>query len=258
MAYILEKCTVIYFSPTYTTEKIVNRIAKDLANHIQAVDLIENGEAQHFSAEDFVVVGIPVYSGRVPNLAKEKLLAMTGEGTPVVLVATFGNRDYDDSLLELKTLLQENGFLVVGAGAFSTEHSVVRKFGKGRPNQEDIQKMQEFAALLRDKMKTWNPASHTDVTVKGNPEYRKYQTIPFKPHANSKCIQCGLCAAKCPAQAISRENPRKTEKQKCVTCMRCIYICPQKGRDLYTLEKVIAEKGLAKVCQEYKQPEIFI
>lgn len=255
---MIESCNIVYFSPTNTTKNVVKMIANNLSEHIKEYDITSNVYNLSFGKDDFVIIGIPVYSGRVPELAKKKILSMRGNRTPIALVATFGNRHYDDSLLELKTLAQANGFLVIAAAAFVTEHSVVQKFGTGRPNTEDIKAIQKFTELLASKLKTWDISSHIDLNVKGNLNYRKYQSIPIKPHTTSSCVKCGVCAKMCPANAIPPNSPQKTDKSKCVTCMRCIRSCPNNARCFYRIQKFMAEKSLAKLCLEYKYPEIFI
>ncbi|MCD7948533.1 MAG: EFR1 family ferrodoxin [Oscillospiraceae bacterium] len=254
-------CSVVYFSPTNSTKKIVDLIAQDIAADITYFDITNyttNIENLVFGKKDFVMIGIPVYSGRVPRLVTDTLSSMHGNETPITLIATFGNRHYDDALLELKTIVQANGFVAIAAAAFATEHSVVQKFGAGRPDDEDIKAIHQFAELVKNKINAWDNASHTDLNVKGNPKYRKYQSIPIKPHTTSSCTKCGLCAKNCPAGAIPMDRPKKTDKSKCITCMRCIRYCPQKARGFYSIEKFLAEKSLAKLCIGYKKPEIFI
>lgn len=230
----------------------MNAVEYDITN----LDI--NLKTLSFGTDDFIILGIPVYSGRVPKLAKDIISSMHGKETPIALIATYGNRHYDDSLLELKTIVQPNGFIVITAAAFVTEHSVIQTFGAGRPNDDDIEVIRKFANLLKNKISAWDANNHSDLKIKGNLNYRKYQSIPIKPHATSSCIKCGICAKNCPASAIPMDYPKKTDKSKCVTCMRCTRICPKNARGFYSVEKYIAMKSLEKLCREYKQPEIFI
>ena len=251
---------VIYFSPTETTKRVVTIISDTIALNKKERDITLNADKNKlsFNENDFVLLGIPVYSGRVPLLANNIISTMSGKNTPIALVATYGNRDYDDALLELKTIVENNGFLTVAAAAFVTEHSIARKFGAGRPNDDDIGEIRKFAELLSNKLKAWSKTNHIDLTVKGNPEYKEYKTIPIKPHSTAHCIKCGVCSKNCPASAIPLNNPKKTDKNKCVTCVRCIRICPINARCFSRIENFIAEKSLEKLCKEYKYPEIFI
>ena len=47
---------------------------------------------------------------------------------PVVL---FGNRNFDDGLIELRNILTEDGFMPVAGGAFVGEHAFSRTLGAG-------------------------------------------------------------------------------------------------------------------------------
>lgn len=191
------KLNLVYFSPTGTTQKVLRIIAEDLSMETTEFDITVNGQPQHFDRNDLVMIGVPVYSGRVPKLAKQTIVERKGNNMPIILVATFGNRHYDDSLLELKNIVQINGFHVIASAAFVTEHSVVRKFGNGRPNDNDIKEIHRFAELIKKKFTTLKEAMDVDLLIKGNPKYREYKTILIKPHANRSCVKCGLCAKKC-------------------------------------------------------------
>lgn len=46
-----------------------------------------------------------------------------------------------------------------------------------------------------------------------------------------KCVYCGLCARKCPAEAITVDRASKTWKldgDKCLACGNCAAVCPKK------------------------------
>ncbi|MCL2883311.1 MAG: hypothetical protein FWF30_02425 [Coriobacteriia bacterium] len=211
-----------------------------------------------FGADDVLIIGIPVHSGRVPPLALRTIKTLRGNATPAILLATFGNRHYDDALLELKTTLQAQGFVAIAAAAFATEHSIVPKYGAGRPNAADIREIHEFAKQAGKKLATWEQASHVDLQVEGNPDYRPFQSISMSPHANSHCIKCRTCAKSCPAQAIPLKNPKTRDKKACITCLRCISVCPEKARSLHSYEKLVAQLSLAKQCQGEKPNALFL
>lgn len=75
-------------------------------------------------------------------------------------VVVYGNRDYEDALLELHDILSENGFVVVAAGAFVARHSIFPDVAAGRPDRDDLDRMAEFAERVRSVwplVRCWMP-----------------------------------------------------------------------------------------------------
>ena len=71
----IKKVWAVYFSGTGTTEKTVRRIAAGMAQALDAelavYDFTTPAARQRelrFGAEELVVLGVPVYAGRVPNV----------------------------------------------------------------------------------------------------------------------------------------------------------------------------------------------
>lgn len=141
------KTRAVYFSATYTTRKVVEYVAQRLSDEVTLYDITNDAETTEIIVpqDELLIVGIPVYAGRVPAMAVERIKRFKGEGTRAVALAIYGNRDYDDALLELSDLLSENNFLVISAGAFIAQHSIFPKVGANRPDAEDYKLMDEFA-----------------------------------------------------------------------------------------------------------------
>ena len=125
--------------------------------------------------DDLAVIAMPVFAGRVPALAVERLRMAKANGAKCVVVAVFGNRAYDDALLEMEDVASEMGFRVIAAVAAVSEHSIIRKYGKGRPDAYDEQKLKQFGADIMNK------AERDDCTmpqVPGNHPYKKGGKVP--------------------------------------------------------------------------------
>jgi Fe-S-cluster-containing hydrogenase component 2 len=120
--------------------------------------------------------------------------------------------------------------------------------------------MDEFARRIRERLDFVASAdSLPTAIVPGNREFRKYDGVPMHPSASRiKCGKCGKCAAECPVGAIPASDPAKTDKDKCITCMRCVTVCPHYARSLNPVMLAAAKAGLKKACSERKEPEIFI
>ncbi|MDX9888955.1 MAG: 4Fe-4S binding protein [Anaerovoracaceae bacterium] len=154
------KLSLMYFSPTGTTKKTVKSFGRALADKIGVAEIEEldftlkknRKKTYSFSDNDLVVLGVPVYAGRVPNVLKEFLASIQGNGALGLAFVLYGNRSFDDALVELRDIMEEDGFRVIGAGAFVGEHSFSQTLGKGRPNTDDLEQAEEFAGKVAEKI----------------------------------------------------------------------------------------------------------
>ncbi len=253
---------LVYFSPTGSTRKIIMETARSFDLKSVSFDLSvykEKKPVLKFDANDFVLFGIPVYYGRVPALFMDYLENISGNGTPAALIATYGCRQYEDALLELKNETEKRGFKVIGAGAFPAEHSIVPFIGARRPGKTDLKAASEYGIELNRHLRRESDFSGFNLLVPGNTPYRKYGKNMLFPKAdNSLCTECGACAKVCPAGAISLSNPKKTDHKKCIGCMKCVRMCRQKAKSVNSLKMDLAERKLTKVCQNDREPEIFL
>ena len=254
----ISKVTEVFFSPTYSTERIVRLIGEAWEETHQEIDLSripKEGEVHEFGAQDLVIFGVPSYGGRVPAPAAERFRNLKGQKTPIILLTAFGNRDYDDTLLEMKDLAEEQGFVPAAAA----EHSIMRQYAEGRPDSRDKSELTDFAVKIREKIEqTEDTERVSELSVKGNRPYREYNGVPMKPSAGKQCKKCGLCARLCPAGAIPAEHPEETVKKMCISCMRCIAVCPEHARSISRPMLLAASMKLKKECSERKRNELII
>lgn len=242
----------VYFSPTGGTKKVVEQIGKQFEN-VTEIDISMKITDYAMEKEDFCIVGVPSFGGRMPAAAVERLRKLQGNQTPALLVVTYGNRAYEDTLIELKDVLEAQGFVCIGAAAIVTEHSIVHEIAEGRPAEGHLRRIEAFAAEIRERL----AGEHEAIEVPGNVPYKELHVVPMNVQATEKCMKCGVCAKKCPVGAIPAEDPSKTDSEKCISCMRCESICPAHARKCADemLEKVSAKLNAA--CPVGKEDEFF-
>lgn len=241
------KVNKIYFSPTGGTKKVIDALADAWECEKKEVDLsVPNSkyEEVEIHSNDVCLVAIPVFEGRVPKTVIPRLKRIKGNGALTVLIAVYGARAIDDALLELKDICEAQGFKCQAAVSAVAEHSILRIFGVNRPDEKDCAELKEFAEKIQKLQEEGNlPES---VEVPGKRPYIEMGGVPVRPSGNEECIQCGLCAENCPAEAISREDCRVTDGDKCIMCMRCVAKCPVHARDF--------DPNLVKAFQEKMRP----
>lgn len=261
----------IYFSPTHTTRQVVETVAATLAEKLGAETARwdftlpqgrEDGPA--FRPGDVAVVGVPTYAGLIPAVTEPWLGRLAGEGVPAVPVVTYGNRDFDDSLIQLRDLLADRGFLPFAAGAFVGEHSFSRILAAGRPDGEDLALVRQLGELAAGRLKAGEP---TMAEVAGTPRpYRgRYQPrdrqgnpvnfMDARPLTGEGCDRCGLCARVCPTGAIDPAD-FSVSRGPCLKCGACVKMCPRGARyfdhgafleHTAQLEEEYARRGLVEL-----------
>lgn len=251
---------LVYFSATYSTRNIMRIIGRRINGYVSEYDITkENPQIElKCKEEDLLLIGVPVYAGRIPPIAKEALNKLKGNNTPAIIVCVYGNRDYDDALLELKNEMESRGFKIVSAAAFIAQHSIFPMVGKDRPDNRDILKIKAFADRTADLLRfSTDIISLPEIDVPGNFPYKEPGKIPVKPKGNKKCDKCGICVKLCPVQAIPAEYPNKTEKKTCISCGRCVVVCPQEARSFGGLMYKLGGKKFFKANSERKEPDVF-
>jgi ferredoxin/flavodoxin len=254
-----ETIHLIYFSPTHTTRKTLEAIAEGIGGTTGQTLSLTTGSPKNrpaLSEQDLVLVGMPVYSGRLPQPAVKRFASITGNGAAVVPVVVYGNRHYDDALKELFNCCRKQGFKPVAAGAFLGEHSFSTPelpLSKGRPDAADLEKAKAFGIRI----------ASIDAELDNVPGNR-----PYKPEMTPSgsatsvdpetCTRCGQCIDLCPTQGMTlTASAAQADPENCIWCLACLRHCPVGARTL-THEKV---RGFAQKLNdrfiERREPETF-
>ncbi|MGD0885356.1 MAG: EFR1 family ferrodoxin [Thermodesulfovibrionales bacterium] len=268
----IESLKLVYFSPTGTTKKIIQAIARGISlSDMEMVDITKpEGRKQRLrtSESELLIIGMPVYFGRVQANAIEWLNTIEAHNTPTVCVVVYGNREYDDALLELKDAAIKIGCIPFACAAFIGEHSfsnLEAPIAAGRPDADDLSHAQLFAEKIRNKISSLPSINHiADISVPGSYPYKdmidskkKLSSVDFISVDNS-CSQCGTCAQHCPVGAIDSGNSISIDTRRCILCRACIKACPENARKIKNdMIKNIALR-LSQMCQDRKEPVFFL
>ena len=301
----IKRITAAYFSPTGNVEKVVRCLTERIHNCLggspelvffdflppesRELSGLEFGE---FGEGDLLIIGVPVYAGRVPNRilpfiqngfnAAERAAGQTSTGqtaagqvSPICIpIVCFGNRSFDDGLAELAMEMRNSGFIVPAGAAVSTEHSFCQEIGIGRPDEKDMEEIKEFADKVGKSLALFQRSSEisfSDVApvMPGNTPPGPYYT-PLKEDGTpanflktafpvtdiEKCDRCMKCANRCPMSSIDKIDPAEITGI-CIKCQACVHCCPQ-GAKSFTDESFISHKQALAANYQKRADNVFV
>lgn len=268
----------VYFSATGTTKKVVSQIAENLAIYLGVkCETFDFTLAKMRTTEikiekgDLVVFGTPVYAGRVPNVLLKYLSTIDGNGAVAVPIVVYGNRNYDDALIELRDILEKGNFKTIAAASFIGEHSFSKVLAKGRPDKEDLNIALDFSKMLLTKINQIEDYEDIiePINVNGSAyPYRGYyqprdrfgnsiDILKVKPNTANNCDDCKLCVKVCPMNSINYDDVRSFNGI-CIKCGACLKICPKNAKYYDDKGYLYHKKELEEMYSKRLEPEIFI
>ena len=235
----VNEARLIYFSPTHTSKQVAEAIV-----HGTGIKNVVSMNLTLQTVEETVI----------PTSALERLESIRGLDTPAVLVVVYGNRAYEKALMELDAFAIPHGLKVIAGATFIGEHSYSTDkcpIADGRPNESDLDYAEDFGKKIMEKIQA---AAGSDTLYQVDVRAIKRPSQPFFPlfrflrkvvklrksgtplprtpwiEDESLCTHCGICAARCPAGAITKGDELNTNAEKCIKCCACVKACANKAR----------------------------
>lgn len=279
----INNLTAVYFSPTHTGQRVIRSVAQGTGiARMQEIDLTTDEATSPISIKDSLcLVMVPVYGGLVAPTALQRIARLRGEGSVALPMVVYGNRHYEDALVQLRDALQQQGFVVLGGATFVGEHTYSRPgmpIAEGRPDDKDLAfahqlgqivygdlcAQLEVASMPAPEARDWHLpyegtlAQHIDaVPMPGNVPYKVIgKPTPQAPVVSEACHGCGDCVTVCPTHAITvnAQGMSETDINRCIKCCACVKMCPMQARTFDTPYTAM----LHAKCSERREPEMFL
>lgn len=259
---------LVCFSPTGGTRRVLEQIAAGTGvERVTRLDVTLPGAPAGFGeagGDDLLLLGAPVYAGRVPEIAMERFAGLRSRGGPAVLVAVYGNRAIEDALQELSALARAAGCVPVAGASFIAEHSYSTGKGPiaaGRPDDKDLERAREFGREISLRLRGAERVRDLrEPDLPGSPELRERPVFPVMGPVTDpdRCTACGACEQLCPTGSITTRAISETDEAGCILCAACVKGCAFGARALKGPFISKIREWLGENAAERREPEIFM
>lgn len=224
---------ILYFSATGNCKYVAQRIKADKEQEM--VFIPEAVQQSRYDFEDDTIGVIsPTYNWGLPSIVKEFLSKASIHTDYLYLVATYGTTTgalgrMADRAISGKKIDAYYSVRMPDTWTPMFDLSTPEKITKFMTMTEDdisdlIEKVRN--RYHNDRMSPSMPSSV--VSLIAQPLYNANVRKTSNLHVEGNCIGCGLCAKKCPVQAIEMQNKKPVwVKAKCVMCLGCLHRCPK-------------------------------
>jgi flavodoxin/Pyruvate/2-oxoacid:ferredoxin oxidoreductase delta subunit len=241
------KAVILYYSSTGNTQLACQYLAQRITN--VEFDLRNITERNDVDLTDYDVVGFATSTQHmgVPYLFENFIKRLSSQqNKPAFLLNTYGAMS-GRTLKNLANMVITGGFNVIAGHSLLTPENYPPFILKGwanedAPNDEEIEKFQQFITELEQRMKTiesGRPVAPAKIKIgvfnslmrpASSAKSRKKMGELFVDE--SVCTECGTCADGCPYGAVALNPKPLFDTDHCHGCWTCFNHCPEKA--IYT------------------------
>ena len=178
-SFMIKRVAGIYFSPAGGAALMTQRLAGDIGAilddcspedvSVEYFDLLKDHGSIELDDETIAVIGMPVYVGKIPLPAAAAVHSIAGKGALTIAAVSYGGRSYGNALFELKNLVEDCGFRMIGAGAFMLRYMAVRGSARSSMPAMDIEAMADFTKAASAKIRRLGGCEIEELKIKPAP-----------------------------------------------------------------------------------------
>lgn len=224
---------ILYFSATGNCKYAAARLAQATQQEMLSLETCLRSGQYSFSDETIGIIS-PTYDWGLPSIVKEFLEKASFQTEYLYFLATYGTTPGASGALAAKAIRGRkiDAFYSVRMADTWTpifDLSTPEKIAKyTRKTEAEIDRaiLSIRARRTNRHMRPRTPAFLTEWIAEPIYNRKVRRTANFRVEAS--CVGCGLCAKKCPVQAIEMQNNRPVwVKERCVMCLGCLHRCPK-------------------------------